>query len=91
MISEIKKINNDTLKNPSGKYSRKNLTMFVSFLICCFIGVSEFIVNAYCFTLNYKPGNNLEINEFTFTAFLVMAGYQTGLTVFNKKNEKLEE
>ncbi len=38
-MKEIQKVLNDTLKDRNGKYSRRSLTMFVSFSIGCLCGI----------------------------------------------------
>lgn len=72
------KIINDTLKNPQGKWSRKSLTAFVSFinaiLLGWFIVISE-NVNIYAISVFY--------------GFLGLGGGTLALTVIDKiKNSK---
>ena len=73
----IKKILNDTLKNSSGKYSRKNLTMLVSFACSVSLG----------FALVYGEwiGKVFDKSLYVFDSFLLMAGYSGLLTVADKK------
>jgi uncharacterized membrane protein (DUF373 family) len=82
----MNKILNDTLKGPSGKYSRKSLTMFVSFIISIILGTyivfSDKILNK-------------EINKYSidvFYGFLMLTGGLSGVTVWDKfKNKNNEE
>lgn len=83
------KIFNDTLKSPNGKYSRKSLTMFASFIISTIIG-------AYIVVSNYiteTPINQYAIE--VFYGFLLLSGGTSVMTVWDKfKNgnqQKLEE
>ena len=73
------KILKDTLKSPTNnKYSRKSITMFVSFLMCLEIAI------AYQFDVNTP--------EFVFWGFIGMTGSITGVSVADKylgsKNKK---
>lgn len=67
------KIINDTLKGPSGKYSRKSLTAFFSFV----------------FALAYEaifPCLKLETKEYVFITLITLTGASLGLTVWDKIN-----
>jgi len=74
----MKKILNDTLKGPSGRYSRKSLTMLTSFSISIILGLyivfSDRILNK-------------EINRYAidvFYGFLMLTGGLSGVTVWDK-------
>lgn len=79
-MTKINKIIDDTLKSPHGKWSRKSLTMFVSFIVSILLGA--FIVVSNYFT--EVPVNNDAI--LVFAGFLSMAGYQGKLTLDDKKH-----
>lgn len=69
---------NDTLKNSNGKYSRKSLTMFVSFIMANILGV--FIVTFNLFT-------NRDLHPYAiqvFYGFLASAVGTGILTVWDK-------
>lgn len=70
-MKEIKKIWNDTLKSPSGKYSRKSLTAFVCLIVAVGIGVADMF-------------NCCDVNESIFFGFLGMGGGTLALTVLDK-------
>lgn len=86
----LKKIINDTLKSPNGKWSRKSLTMLSSWIMAIlsgiFINVSDYFLPK-------------EINPYAiqvFFGFLMLAGGTTAMTVYEKinntiKNNKTEE
>lgn len=77
-MKEIYKILNDTLKGPSGKYSRKSLTMFISF------GVS-ILLGSYIVFANYIT--EIPVNEYAidvFYGFLMLAGGTSVVTVWDK-------
>jgi hypothetical protein len=84
-----KKLVDDTLKSPNGKWSRKSLTTFISFgfalILGTYIVVSDYIIDR-------------EINKYAievFYGFLILGGGTLGLTVYdkikNKNNESLVE
>jgi hypothetical protein len=80
----------DTLKSPNGKWSRKSLTLFVSFIISIVLGfyivTSDFILKR-------------EINKYSievFNSFMLLTGALSGITVAdkftpNKNNTKEDE
>jgi hypothetical protein len=84
----LEKLINDTLKSPSGKWSRKSLTMFVSFIISIQLGtyivVSDYVLEK-------------EINRYAidvFNGFLILTGALSGVTVWDKQtnsNKNKEE
>jgi len=86
----LKKIINDTLKSPNGKWSRKSLIMLSSWIMAIlsgiFINVSDYFLPK-------------EINPYAihvFFGFLMSAGGTTAMTVYEKinntiKNNKTEE
>jgi hypothetical protein len=77
-MKEIYKIFNDTLKGPSGKYSRKSLTMFISFSISIILGI-YIVISDYIL--------NKEINKYAidvFYGFLMLTGGLSGVTVWDK-------
>jgi len=71
----MKKIINDTLKSPNGKWSRKSLTMLVSFVVTIFLG------GKIVFT---KEVNSSAID--VFQGFLLLVGALSGITVWDKQN-----
>lgn len=74
----IKKVLLDSLTNIDGQFSSKKLTMFVSFILCCVMGLID------QFTA-YK------INEVVFYSFLMMAGGQSVLSVMDRKIENKDK
>jgi hypothetical protein len=73
------KILKDTLQSPNGKWSRKSLTMFVSFIISIILGTyivaSDYILKS-------------EINRYAidvFSSFMLLVGALAGITVADKK------
>jgi hypothetical protein len=76
----MKKLISDTLKSPNGKWSRKSLTMFVSFKVSIILGtyivISNYITNT--------PVNNYAID--VFQGFLLLTGALSGITVWDKQN-----
>lgn len=70
-MNTIRKIINDTLKSPEGKWSRKNLTMFTSFVVAIIIGF--FIV------INYEQSAT-EI----FYGFILLSGGTSVLALYDK-------
>ena len=83
MIKLIKKILSDTLKSSNGKYSRKNLTMLVSF-ICSIIVASIIIYGEWI-------GKKFDKVIYIFDSFLLMSGYSGLLTVADKKIKNIED
>lgn len=83
---KLEKLISDTLKSPNGKWSRKSLTMFVSFLISINLGtyivISDYVIEK-------------EINKYAievFNGFLLLTGALSGITVWDKfSNNKKEE
>jgi anionic cell wall polymer biosynthesis LytR-Cps2A-Psr (LCP) family protein len=74
------KIFNDILKGPDGKYSRKSLTMFVSF-------ISSVVLGTYIVVANYIT--DIPINQYAidvFQGFLLLVGTLSGVTVWDKQN-----
>lgn len=82
------KIINDTLKSPNGKWSRKSLTAFVSFIVSIVLGG---------FIAVYAPMKGLILSQFSmgvFESFMLMGGYLLGVSVvdkFTSKKAKKEE
>ena len=70
------KILNDTLKN-NGKYSRKSVTAFGSFVLSI---VYEFVL----------PWFGFETKEYVFISLITLVGGTLGLTVLDKKNRDIE-
>lgn len=76
----MRKLINDTLKSPNGKWSRKSLTMFVSFLVCIFLG-------AYIVVSNYITETPVAVNAIdVFQGFLLLVGALSGITVWDKQS-----
>jgi hypothetical protein len=71
---------NDTLKSPSGKWSRKNLTASTSFFVCILLG--GYIV---------FDKQSTQQSVAVFDSFMILTGYLLGATVadkfFNKNNQ----
>jgi hypothetical protein len=72
------KLFENTLKSPNGKWSRKSLTLFVSFVVSIILGVyivsSDFILDK-------------EINKYAievFNGFMLLVAALTGATVVDK-------
>lgn len=80
MKKHIIKIINDTLKSPNGKWSRKSLTMFTSFVLAIVHG--SYIVVA-------KEVNHYAIE--VFFGFLLLAGGTSALTVYDKIKTRKDE
>lgn len=77
-MKELIKIWNDTLKGPSGKYSRKSLTAFV----CLFVAIGYAIAGMFdCCTLNIE----------VFFGFLGLGGGTLAMTVWDKIKPKANE
>ena len=71
------KIIDDTLKGPNGKYSRKSLTAFVSFVVSILYGVVlDFLSSVFAWDFTPK--------EYIFFGFLGLAGGAITLTVMDK-------
>ena len=73
----LKKVFVDTLKSPDGKWSRKSLTFFVSFIISIILGI--YIVIA--------PQFNISVNEYSkgvFDSFMLLVAALSGITVVDK-------
>lgn len=66
----------DTLQN-KGKYSRKSVTAFASFL---FSIIYEFVL----------PWFGFETKEYVFISLITLVGGTLGLTVLDKKNTTTE-
>jgi len=74
----MKQIIDSTLKSPNGKWSRKSLTLFISFAISIILGtyitLSDFILKE-------------EINKYAievFNGFMLLVAALTGATVVDK-------
>jgi len=75
----------DTLKSPTGKWSRKSLTMLTSF------GIS-IVLGAYIVVSDYLLDE--EVNRYAievFNAFMILTGTLSGVTVLDKKFESKEK
>lgn len=82
MKQMIQQIIDDTLKSPNGKFSRKSLTMFSSWIMAIltgtFITLSDYIIKQ-------------EINKYAidvFYGFLLLAGGTSVITVWDKIKNK---
>ena len=76
----MKKLINDTLKSPNGKWSRKSLTMFVSF-------VASLILGGYIVVSNYITKTPVAENAVdVFQGFMLLVGALSGVTVWDKQN-----
>jgi hypothetical protein len=71
--NELKKIWNDTLKNPNGKYSRKSVYMFICFYVGVFMGI--------CLVIN-NPDKH---GEYIFSGFFLTGTGLNVLSFFDKK------
>ena len=74
----MKKIINDTFKEPSGKWSRKSLTTFVAFSSAL---IYEFILPF----LSYRKGFEFSHNQYVFDGLLLLTAVSLGFTVWAKK------
>ena len=79
------KLLDDTLKSPTGKWSRKSLTMLTSFVISILLGgyivISDYLIET-------------QINQYAievFNAFMILTGTLSGVTVLDKKFESKEK
>lgn len=77
-MSEISKIIDDTLKGPNGKYSRKSLTMFTSFVVAIFFG----FVIVFSHYITNNPVNDAAVD--VFFGFILLSGGTGVLTVWDK-------
>lgn len=68
---------NDTLKNPKGKFSRKSLTMLVSFFVAIIIGF--FMVLGEFYNVKFDK------TYLVFETFMYVACYHTLLNFADKK------
>jgi len=75
MIAEFKKLRDDTLKTPKGKYSRTSLTMFIALITALMYLAYETIKN-----------NTFHIEAFFF--LLSVAVGLKGIDVFDKHKTK---
>ena len=81
----INKIINDTLKSPNGKWSRKSLTMFVSFMMSILSGIFILLSDKFLHS---------EINRYAidvFFGFLLLSGGTSAMTVWDKLRNKPQE
>jgi|TARA_R110000782_G_C14454534_1_gene372580 hypothetical protein len=76
----MKKLINDTLKSPNGKWSRKSLTMFSSFFVCVILGT--YIVISNYVTKTPIANNAIDV----FQGFLLLVGALSGITVWDKQS-----
>lgn len=81
----MKKLVDNILKSPNGKWSRKSITLFTSFAISIILGtyitLSDFIIEE-------------EINKYAievFNGFMLLVAALTGATVVDKFTPKKEE
>lgn len=77
---KFNKIIDDTLKSPEGKWSRKSLTMFTSFIVSVIMGF--YIVISHYFTVN--PISNYSFD--VFIAFLASSLGMSAMTLLDKFN-----
>lgn len=76
----MNKIINDTLKSPNGKWSRKSLTMFVSFVVSIVLG--GYIVMCNYITETPVAENAVDI----FQGFMLLTGALSGVTSWEKQS-----
>ena len=75
----MKDIIKDTLKSPNGKWSRKSLTMLVSF-------INSIIAGAYIVL-------SKEVNQYSidvFYGFLLLSGGTSAMTVYEKLKNNVQ-
>ena len=78
------KILHDTLKSPNGKWSRKSLTLFISFILSIVLG--SYIVIA--------PHFKVIINQYAievFNSFMLLVATLSGITVADKFTPNKED
>lgn len=76
----MKKLINDILKSPNGKWSRKSVMMITSFIVSILLG-TYIVVSNY---ITETPINNYAID--VFQGFLLFTGTLSGITVWDKQN-----
>lgn len=76
----MKKLINDILKSPNGKWSRKSVMMLTSFIVSILLG-TYIVVSNY---ITETPINNYAID--VFQGFLLFTGTLSGITVWDKQN-----
>lgn len=77
-MKKINQIIDDTLKTPNGKWSRKSLTMLVSFKMAIVCGL-------YIVVSDYISERSINIYAIqVFLGFLLMSGGTGALTVYEK-------
>jgi len=85
-MKKLNKIIDDTLKSPQGKWSRKSITMVVSFIVAISIGTYIVIANY----ITETPVNEWAIE--VFNAFMLLTATLSGITVWDKfKNGNKED
>jgi hypothetical protein len=85
-MKTIKKMLSDTLCSPSGKFSRKSLTMFASFMTGIALTVAKVGT-----TMPILAQFHMEVPEELILYFLAMASGHTVMTVWDKKKQKPDE
>jgi hypothetical protein len=86
----MKKLLKDTLTNPvTGRYSRKSITLFVSFGAAMFY---EFVLPFIAFLINFE----FQPSQYVFDGLLLFTASLFGITIADKKFEnkgfkKIEE
>ena len=86
MLTNIKKIFTDTLCSPRGKYSRKSLTMFTSFVIGA--GLTLLKVGT---TMPILANFKMDVPDALILYFLAMATGQGAMAVWDKKKPNQDE
>ena len=84
-MKTIQKILKDTLCSPSGKFSRKSLTMFTSFMVgigltCAKVGTTMPVLAQF----------HMQVPDELILYFLAMASGHTVMTVWDKKKKTNE-
>lgn len=83
IIKVLNKIVDDTLKSPNGKWSRKSLTMFTSFVFALMFGT--YIVMCNLITTNPLSHDAITV----FWGLISLSGGTSFLTVYQKLQGKI--
>lgn len=74
----MKKIIDDTLKKPNGKWDKQALTFFVSFHLSIILGITNLICSYVSGIVNNPTADNV------FNSFMLLTATLSGINVGNK-------